>query len=198
LSKHSRVESRILRKLNELEQLNKHAPLPSNLIELSESEIRRGLDKLAQVLTGAAGAAAAYQKMKLTDRERERLRKQGSIHPSAVTVLVDILADHPRANVREYRLAKLFEAVGSAAYIASYVVKNEAHRVRTVAANTANPARKKKTKRVITEELAKRGPNLSNQRAAELIHKTAKNRAVRKLKLSSLVKYVGEVRARKS
>jgi hypothetical protein len=124
LSKHLLSEAEILRKLTELVQLNKHASLPADPVELSETEIRRGLNNLAQILAAAAGSAAAYRKKIFTNREREQLRRQSGIHCCAVAELIDALADHPRALVREHRLAKLFEAVGSSAFIASYVVKN--------------------------------------------------------------------------
>jgi hypothetical protein len=122
--KHSPSESEILRGLDELVQLNKHAPLPSDPIELSESEIRRGLDKLVQILTEVAGSAAADQKTEFTDTERERLCRQSDILSGAVAELIKVLIDHPHAHIREYRLAKLFEALGSTAFLAPLVVEN--------------------------------------------------------------------------
>jgi hypothetical protein len=53
------------------------------------------------------------------------LRRQSDILSGAVGELVKVLTDHPRALVREYRLTKLFEALGSSAFIASYVIKNK-------------------------------------------------------------------------
>jgi hypothetical protein len=171
MSKHSLSEAEILRRWDEWVRLNKHAPLPSNPIGLSEearmsasldvrdlhkSEARRGLNKLVQTLMWAAGSAAADQKTKFTDTERERLRRHSDILPGAVAVLMDILTDHPQANVREYRLAKLFEALGSTTFIASHVIDNPTlERLRTAAAGEKNQALAQTTKvaLIVGEEL---------------------------------------------
>jgi hypothetical protein len=158
VSKHSLSESEILRGLDKLVQLNKHAPLPSDPIGSSELEIQRGLDKLVQILTGAAGSAATARRPKFTDKERAQLHRQSSILPSAVAELVKILTDHPFEHVREYRLAKLFEALGSTTIIASHVIENKTlERLRTAAATDKNQelAQTTKVAIVIGEELDK-------------------------------------------
>jgi hypothetical protein len=94
--------------------------------QLAEEERRRlELDQLVQLLTETAIDAATDQKVKFTDEKRAQLRRQSDILSGAVGELVKVLTDHPRALVREYRLTKLFEALGSSAFIASYVIKNK-------------------------------------------------------------------------
>jgi LPS O-antigen subunit length determinant protein (WzzB/FepE family) len=89
-----------------------------------ELEARGGLDQLVQLLTKAAHSAAADQKTEFTDTERERLCRQSDILSGAVAELIKILTDHPYAHIREYRLANLFEALGSTAFLAPLVVEN--------------------------------------------------------------------------
>jgi hypothetical protein len=211
VSKHSPSEAEILRRLDEWVQLNKHAPLPSNPIGLSEearmsasldvrdlrkSEIRRGLNQLVQTLTRAAGSAAADQKAKFTDTERELLRRHSDILPGAVAELTKILTDHPLEHVREYRLAKLFEALGSTTFIASRVIKNETRdRLQIAAAVNVRSAGAKEIKRIIAEEMAQRDCNGPVDKAtAEHIRDAVCKRAGRDVQAGTIQKYARALR----
>jgi hypothetical protein len=137
------------------------------------------------------------RKVKFTDGESERLRRQSSILSSAVAELVKILADHPQANVREYRLAKLFEVVGSSAFIASHVIDNPTlNRMRTAATNAARSAEKEETKRSIAKEWANisRSDYLTDEAIAGLIQK----KICKDLETGTITKYMRELRAENS
>jgi hypothetical protein len=71
-------------------------------------------------------------------------------------------------------------------------------RQNTARATSKRVERKKGLMPIIAEEAAKYRSDLSDQRVGELIHKDVEDRAGRKLKLSTLVKYTGIVRAQKS
>jgi hypothetical protein len=119
------------------------------------------LDHLVQLLMGSALDAATDRKPKFTNKEREKLHRQSSVLSGAVAELVKILTDHPLEHIREHRLATLFEALGSTTFIASYVVKNKTlDRLRAgamVATTNKRVARKAENKRIIAEEMARRG-----------------------------------------
>jgi len=123
-----------------------------------ELEARGGLDQLVQLLTKTAIDAATDQKVKFTNKKREQLRRQSDILSGAVAELIKILTDHPHAHIREYRLANLFEALGSTAFIASYVIKNKTlDKLRTADATEKrlSKVRKPEVETIIGEEFAK-------------------------------------------
>jgi hypothetical protein len=80
-----------------------------------EQETRRALDlsQLIELLMETAAGCVSDQR--LTEAERELWIRQGQIFSSSVAELVKELEDHEHAHVRDYRLNKLFEALGSAA-----------------------------------------------------------------------------------
>jgi hypothetical protein len=121
-----------------------------------ELEARGGLDQLVQLLAESAIDAAADRKFKFTNEERKQLRKHSDILSGAAAELAKILIDHPLEHVREYRLAKLFEALGSTTFIASHVVKNKTiDRLRTAPATEKRleNAQQTKTEIIIGEEV---------------------------------------------
>jgi hypothetical protein len=114
------------------------------------------LDQLVQLLMGSAIDAATDRKVEFTNKERDQLRRQSSILSGAVAELIKVLTDHPLEHVREHRLAKLFEALGSTTFIASHVIKNKTlERLRTApaTAKTQELAQKTKVEIIIGEEL---------------------------------------------
>lgn len=154
-----------------------------------ELEARGGLDQLVQLLTKAALDAAADQKVEFTNKKREQLRRQSDILSGAVAELIKILTDDPHTYVREYRLAKLYEALGSTAFVASYVIKNKTlDELRTAPATEKRLAKAKtpKVQAIIYEEFEKflqdnpndkRGP----YEVANVIHHSVCQRLIREL-----------------
>jgi len=90
------------------------------------------LNPLIKLLKETVAGCASHKG--LTKDERKLWIRQGEIFSSSVAELEAILTDHPPAHVREHRLYKLFEALGSACFIAARVVDPIGNRLKTARA----------------------------------------------------------------
>lgn len=129
---------------------------------------RRSLRQLTDLLAGAAADGASNAR--LTDDERNQLIRQGAIFSSSVAELIKILEDHQHEHVREHRLYKLFEAVGSACFIGHcQLIDPTRNRLKTTDATDAKKASSQKTDDIIVQEAKatwRRHPNHTPWRVA--------------------------------
>lgn len=144
-----------------------------------EQETRRDLDQLTDLLAKAARDAASDNR--LTEDDRQFLRRQGDIFSTAVSKLIELLAkDQQHAHVREYRLRKLFEALGSTCVIASHQVTDQIkNRLRAAPATAAKKATTEKTNEIIFEVAEmkwRRRPNWTPWGIAGEIHEQVNER----------------------
>jgi hypothetical protein len=121
-------------------------------LQRREQETRHDLSQLTDCLKETAAACASDER--LAKGERDLWIKQGNIFSSSVAELEAILTDHQYEHVREHRLYKLFEALGSACFIAKRVVDPIENRLRTAPATAAKKAPSQKADEIIAEEAA--------------------------------------------
>lgn len=116
-----------------------------------EEETRRDLSHLIELLKKTAADCASYEG--LTKKERARWIRQGESFSSSVAELEMILTDRHPVRVREYRLYKLFEVLGSACFIAARVEDLTGNRLRT--AKAANARHSPLTQKIVEEKAEK-------------------------------------------
>jgi hypothetical protein len=119
----------------------------------AEKELRRQeqetRDNLADFIKSVrAVAAESVQATRIDDDERELRRRHHKHFSSSVKELIAILADHPHAHQREYRLFKLWQALGSVSFIANRWTERIERRIKIESAAQATAAKKATTARV--------------------------------------------------
>ncbi len=117
-----------------------------------EQETQRDLSQLIDLLAGTVTGCVSDKR--LTKNERDRWIRQGKIFSSSVAELITILADHQHEHAREHRLYKLFEALGSACFIAKRVKDPIGNRLRTGRATDAKKLLSQRMDEIIIAEAA--------------------------------------------
>jgi hypothetical protein len=138
------------RKRHDVAKGSKRSP-PRQKLQRTEEETRRDLGQFIDLVTKTAAASTSCEK--LTKDEREWLIRQRNIFSSSVAELTAILADHHHEHVREHRLYKLFEALGSACVLA-HLGDPIRDRLRTTPASDAKKGRSQRIDSIIADEAA--------------------------------------------
>ena len=140
-----------------------------------EQDARRQLGQLTDLLAKAAAVGVSDER--LTKEERERLMRQRDVLSGSVAELITILTDHQPAEVCEYRIYKLFEALGSACVLGNrYLVDPIRNRLSVLPATNAKKAKAKSqwTKNIIVEAaeaIRRKHPSYAQWRIAGEIRK---------------------------
>jgi hypothetical protein len=176
------------------------APARQRISQSAEKELlpreHEARDDLAQLIEFVKGMAAdAASDKRLTDKDREFFKRQLSIFRGSVAELIKALGDHQHTHVREYRLQKLFEALGSTCIIArNQLVDPIKNRLSTIAATKGRSVLTPKINEIIASEatgIRQRRSDFSDNEVArqikdrvnERIAEAATEAGVKKIKL---------------
>jgi hypothetical protein len=158
-----------------------------------EQEARRDLDQLIDLLAKAAVDAASDDRLSETDRQF--LKRQQQSFSGSAAELMKLLADHPYPHDREHRLRTLFWLLGSTCIIArNRLVDPIKNRLGTIAATRDRTALTPKIDEIIASEakaVRQRRPDFSDneiarhikKRVNELIAEAAAIAGVKKIQL---------------
>jgi hypothetical protein len=118
-----------------------HSTAAEKELQRQEQETRRNLGEFVDSVLAVADESA--HEIGVADAERELRRRRAEQFSSSVKELIAILADHPYAHQREYRLFKLWQVLGSVSFIANRWTERIEKRIKIESAAHATAKKKR-------------------------------------------------------